>query len=185
VEEVEVINVKKMDNELREIDQEVDSIISDFLSTLTISLDIDVEKGVQPPKQIMVEDFEKIDQERDSIIEDFLSTIESSSMELDVETKEEVKVAKEEHKRTDLALAKCGEVPLPKSPSLLTTFKWVKFLFLSFTFSLEYGLIENDGQLRALCGVKSERDLCSGWKHHSKFMTVVCSKWNTDGWYGG
>jgi len=110
--------------------------------------------------------------------------LEGSYQEEEVEvekTCKEVEVVKKEHKGVDLALAKCGEVPLPKSPSN-TTFKWVKFLSLSFTFSLEYGLIEKDGQLRALCGIKSRRELCSGWKHHSRFMMVACSKLNSNGW---
>jgi len=161
-------------------------------------LAIDVEEGAQPPKHIMVEDFEEVDQEMDSIIDEFLSTIESSPIELDIEGKEEdtsppiplvsheeniklegsyqeeevevdiscqeVEVTREEHKSVDIAIAKCGEVPLPKPPSPNITFKWVKFLSQSFTFSLEYGLIENDGQLRALCGVKSKREWCNGWK---------------------
>jgi len=50
-------------------------------------LDIDVEEGVQPPKHIMIEDFEEVDQEMDSIIEEFLSTIESSPIWLEIEIK--------------------------------------------------------------------------------------------------
>ena len=59
-----------------------------------------------------------------------------------------------------------------------------KILSLSFTFLLEYSLIENDGQLRAPCGVKSRRELCSGWTHHSKFIMVACSKLNGNVWCG-
>ena len=45
---------------------------------------IDVEEGVQPPRHIMVEDFEEVDQEMDSIIDEFLSAIESSPIGLDM-----------------------------------------------------------------------------------------------------
>ena len=49
----------------------------------------DVEEGVQPPRHIMVEDFEEDDQEMDLIIDEFLSTFESSPIGLDMEIKEE------------------------------------------------------------------------------------------------
>jgi len=61
-EEVEIIGTEKVVGELREIDREVDSIISDFLSTLINPLDdlvepspVEFEKGVdinfmQPPR---------------------------------------------------------------------------------------------------------------------------------------
>ena len=73
-----------------------------------------------------------------------------------------------------------GRLP-PQAPSN-TTFKWVKFLSLSFTFSLEYGLIENDGQLRALCGVKSIRELCSGCKLGIRLIKVKASRYRNDDW---
>ena len=129
---------------------------------------------------IEIEEYEEVDQEMDLFINEFLSKIEPPPIRQEIkvledntklcdkrgkveikEARKEVEIHKEEHKEVDLALSKCGEVSLPKSPSN-TTFKWVKLLSLSFTFSLEYGLIENDGQLRALCRVKSRKELCSG-----------------------
>ena len=53
------------------------------------TFEIDVEEGVQPPRHIMVEDFEGDDQEIDSIIDEFLSIIESSPIGLDMQIKEE------------------------------------------------------------------------------------------------
>ncbi|RYR15591.1 hypothetical protein Ahy_B04g072433 [Arachis hypogaea] len=91
-----------------------------------------------------------------------------------------VEIVKEEHK--GMTLAKPLETSLPKSPSN-TTFKWVKFLSLVFTFPLEYSLLEMDGQLRALCGVKSKRELASGWKCQSRFLMVENSKSRCNGWY--
>ena len=109
--------------------------------------------------------------------------LEVSHQEEEVEIEEaceEVEIIKEEHKGVELT--RPLETSLPKSPSN-TTFKWVKFLSLRFTFSLEYSLLENDGQLRALSGVKSKRELCSGWKHHSKFMMVACAKLYSNDWW--
>ncbi|RYR26028.1 hypothetical protein Ahy_B02g060143 [Arachis hypogaea] len=149
---------------------------------------------------IEIEEYEEVDQEMDLFINEFLSKIEPPPIRQEIkvledntklcdkrgkveieEARKEVEIHKEEHKEVDLALSKCGEVSLPESSSN-TTFKWVKFLSISFTFSLEYGLTENDGQLRALCGVKSIRELCSGWKHHSKLMMVVSSTFKNNGW---
>ncbi|QHN87372.1 uncharacterized protein DS421_16g554510 [Arachis hypogaea] len=195
--------------DLEEVYQEMDSIIDELLSTMESSpvghgVEV-IEECAQPPKEdekgmvyIEIEGYEEVDQEMTSFINEFLSKIESPLIKQDevledntkpskrekVEIEEicqEVEIHKEEHKEVDLALSKCGEAPLPKSP-FNTTFKWVKLLSLSFNFSLEYGLIENDSQLRTLCGVKSIRELCSGWKHHSKLMMVVSSTFKNNGW---
>ena len=40
-----------------------------------------------------------------------------------------------------------------------------------------------DGQLRALCGVKSKREFISGWKCQSRFLMVGNSKSKYNGWY--
>ncbi|PWG75058.1 hypothetical protein DF186_14670, partial [Enterococcus hirae] len=57
---------------------------------------------------------------------------------------EEVEIIKDEYKEVDFVLVKCEEVFFFKL-LLNIIFKWVKFLFLSFIFLFEYGLIENDG----------------------------------------
>ncbi|KAL4397007.1 hypothetical protein AHAS_Ahas01G0148800 [Arachis hypogaea] len=76
--------------------------------------------------------------------------------EVDIkEACKEVEKFKEEHKGVEHAR------PLPKPSPSNTTFKWVKFLSLTFTFPLEYGLLEMDGQLRALCGIKSKKKMAS------------------------
>ncbi|KAL4394427.1 hypothetical protein AHAS_Ahas02G0150900 [Arachis hypogaea] len=197
--------------DLEEAYQEMDSIMDEFFSTMESSFighKVKVTKEcAQPPiplekvgmVYIEIEEYEEVDQEMDSFINEFLSKIESPSIKQDEvledntkpsekrekveieEACEEVETTKEEPKEVDLALSKCGEVSLPKSPSN-TTFKWVKLSSLSFTFSLEYGLIEYDGQLRALCGVRNKRELCSGWKFGIKIIKAKTLRYrNKDG----
>jgi len=161
------------DERLEEVDQEMDSIIENFLSTIESSpivLEIEIkEEDAQPPMPL-VSNKEEIE-------------LEESHQEEEVEVEEsckEVEVIMEEYK--GMELTRPLETSLPKSPSN-TTFKWVKFLSLIFTFPLEYGLIETDGQLRALCGVKSKREFISRWKCQSRFFMVGNSKSKCNGWY--
>ena len=119
-----------MMEDLEEVDQEMDSIIEELLSIIEsspIGLEIEVKEGDAQPLMPLVSNEEEIE-------------LEVSHQEEEVEVEEaceEVEVVKKEHNGVDLALAKCGEVPLPKSPSSNTTFKWVKFLSLSFAFRSE------------------------------------------------
>jgi len=119
--------------------------------------DVDVEEGIQPPRHILVEDSEEVDQEMEikekeaqppmplvSNEEEF--ELEEISQEEEVEIEEarkEVEVSKEEHKGMQLkiTLPKLLETSPPKPLPSNTTFKWVKFLSLTFTFPLEYGLL--------------------------------------------
>ena len=105
--------------------------------------------------------------------------LEESYQEEEVDIEEvckEVEVVKE-HKGVELeiTLPKLLEIPPPKLPSSFTTFKWVKFISLSFLIPLEYGLLETDGQLRALCGIKSKRKMVSGWSCQTRFNMVAYS----------
>ena len=105
--------------------------------------------------------------------------LEESYQEEEVEVEEackEVEEFKEEHKGVELAR------PLPKPLPSNTTFKWVKFLSLTLTFQLEYGLLETDGQLRALCGIKSKRKMVSGKSCQARFNMVACSKLKCKDW---
>ena len=85
-----------------------------------------------------------------------------------------MEVVKEEPKGMELAISL--KIPPPKLPSSFTTFKWVKFISLSFLIPFEYGLLETDGQLRALCGIKSKRKMVSGKSCQARFNMVACSK---------
>ncbi|XP_052118823.1 uncharacterized protein LOC107493748 [Arachis duranensis] len=155
---------------------------------------IDVEKGVQPPRHIIAKDFEEVDQEMEIQEEEaqppmpLVSNeeeieLEESYQEEDVEIEEackEVVVIREEHKGVELAILL--KIPPPKLPSSFTTFKWVKFISLSFLIPLEYGLLEMDGQLRALCGIKSKRKMASGKNCPARFFMVGSSKFKRKGW---
>ncbi|RYR25895.1 hypothetical protein Ahy_B02g059922 [Arachis hypogaea] len=176
VESEEIVNEEEVVEELGKVEQEVDfkfeniSISNDplvFEESSPIKIEVDIEISPTLPPSCDVKSGEELEEVEEEV------EVEEAC--------EEVEVVKKEHKGVDLTLSKCGEVPLPKSPSNIT-FKWVKFLSLIFTFLLEYGLIENDGQLRALCGIKSKRELVSSWKHHSKFIMVASSRLNSNGW---
>ena len=113
--------------------------------------------------------------------------MEESYQEEEVKIKEackEVEVVKEEREGMELeiTLPKLLETSPPKPLPSNTTFKWVKFLSLTFTFPLEYGLLETDGQLRAHCGFKSKREMVSGWQHNPRFIVVGSSWLNYHGW---
>ena len=97
-----------------------------------------------------------------------------------VEVDQEVEDVKEEHKGVELAISL--KIPPPKLPSSFTTFKWVKFISLSFLIPLEYGLLETDGQLRALCGIKSKRKMVSGKNCPARFIMVGSFKFKRKGW---
>ncbi|RYQ90256.1 hypothetical protein Ahy_B09g096449 [Arachis hypogaea] len=177
VESEEIVNEEEVVESLGKVEQEVDfkleststpsDVVDDFVEVIELSsieLEDDVEEGnAQPPKHIMND--EELEEEEEVEVE---------------EACQEVEVFKEEHK--GMELTRPLETSLPKSPSNIT-FKWVKFLSLIFTFPLEYGLIENDGQLRALCGVKNKRKLSSGWKYQSRFLMVGSLKSKCNGWY--
>ena len=113
--------------------------------------------------------------------------MEESYQEEEVKIEEafkEVEVVKEEHKGVELeiTLPKLLETPPPKLPSSFTTFKWVKFISPSFLIPLEYGLLETDGQLRALCGIKSKRKMVSGKNYPARFIMVGSLKFKRKGW---
>jgi len=171
-----------MIEDFKEVDQEMDSIIEKFPSTIEsspIGHEIEVMKEDTSPPIPLVSNKEEselegsyqeeeVGQEASYIIEDNSTPndigdlVEDSSngCEVDVEVDftqpqkfdliddeeeleevdkqgevgrscQEVELIKKEHK--GMTLAKPLEISLPKSPSSNTTFKWVKFISLSFT----------------------------------------------------
>ncbi|RYQ95485.1 hypothetical protein Ahy_B08g090797 [Arachis hypogaea] len=132
VEEEEIVEEEEVVESLCKVEQEVDfklentstpsDVVDDFVEVVELSsieLENDVEEdNAQPPRHSM-------NDERLEEVEDEVKIEEAC---------EEVEVIEEEYKGVELA--RSLEPPLSKSPSY-TTFKWVKFLSLSFTFSLE------------------------------------------------
>ncbi|QHN86117.1 uncharacterized protein DS421_16g543230 [Arachis hypogaea] len=167
---------------------------SPFINPPSKMFEIDVEEGVQPPRHVMVKDLEEIDQEMEIQEEEAQPPmplesnkeeieLEESYQEKEVEIEEACKegeVFREEHKGVELANSLT--IPPPKLPSSFTTFKWVKFISLSFLIPLEYGLLETDGQLRALCGIKNKRKMSSGKNCPARFIMVGSFKFKHKGW---
>ena len=61
----------------------------------------------------------------------------------------------------EYALSRTLETSPPRlssTPSL----EWVKFISVRLPIPLEYGILETDGQLRNLCGIKRKRRMFSG-----------------------
>ena len=87
----------------------------------------------------------------------------------------------EDHKGVELAEPLETPIPRPLPPN--TDFKWVKSLALIFTFSLEYGLLEIDGQLRALCGFKSKRKMARTQSWCTRFNKVPLFNSKCTDWY--
>ena len=81
----------------------------------------------------------------------------------------------------EYALSRPLESPLPRLPST-PSFEWMKLISIIFIIPLEYGLLETDGQLIALCGVKSKRKMVSGWSCPTRFNMVAYSKFKCTGW---
>ncbi|RTK47922.1 hypothetical protein DRJ72_14545, partial [Enterococcus faecalis] len=87
----------------------------------------------------------------------------------------------EEHKGVELTEPLEPPIPRPLPPN--TNFKWVKSLAFIFTFPLEYGLLETDGQLRALCGFKSKREMAHTQSWCTRFNKVPRFNLKCKDWY--
>jgi len=113
--------------------------------------------------------------------------LKESYQEEEVEIEEackEVEVVKKELKGMELEiiLPKLLETSPPKPSPSIPLFKWVNLSSLSLISPLEYGLLETDGQLRALYGYKSKREMVSGKSCHARFNIVACSKLKHKDW---
>ncbi|XP_015955445.1 uncharacterized protein LOC107479860 [Arachis duranensis] len=94
---------------------------------------------------------------------------------------QETEVVTEEYKEVELVRPLKTPLPRPLSPN--TTFKWVNSLAFIFTFPLEYGLLETDGQLRVLCGFNSERGMASDRSWSARFNKVPRFNLRFKDWY--
>ncbi|MED6207654.1 hypothetical protein PIB30_037705 [Stylosanthes scabra] len=180
VEKVECIEVEEVVEELGEIEQgmsftiEDDSTptsdIDDLVELSSVELEFNVEeKCAQSPKHTL---------RNEEIVE------EVSKQEVKLEEAcQEVEVVEEEQMGVEITLVNLLKTSLSNSPPSITSFSWVKFISLSFIIPLEYGLLETDGQLRALCGFKSKREISSGWQHRSWLTRVETSRFGFKGWH--
>ena len=129
-------------------------MFAEFLSTIESSpmeLDIEIKEEEAQPPMPLVNNEEEIE-------------LEESYQEEEVDIEEackEVEVVKEEPKGMELeiTLPKLLDTSPPKPSPSIPSFKWVNLSSLSLISPLEYALLETDGQLRALCGYKSKREI--------------------------
>ncbi|XP_072082111.1 uncharacterized protein [Arachis hypogaea] len=87
----------------------------------------------------------------------------------------------EEYKGVELTEPLETPIPRPLPPN--TSFKWVQSLTFIFTFPLEYGLLETDGQLRALCSFKSKREIARTQSWCTRFNKVLHFNSKCKDWY--
>ena len=88
---------------------------------------------------------------------------------------EEVEVPRNRRTRVGYALSRSLEASLPRLPST-PSLESVKLISISFIIPLEYGLLETDGQLRMLCGMKRKRKMFRGWRCKSRLILVDTSR---------
>ena len=91
------------------------------------------------------------------------------------ESFQKVEVLRQGWTGVEYALSRSLETSLPRLPST-PSFEWVKLISISFTVPLEYGILETDGQLRRLCGIKRKRRMFSGWSCKSRLIKVEISR---------
>ncbi|XP_072055504.1 uncharacterized protein [Arachis hypogaea] len=109
-----------------------------------------------------------------------LDSINEQRIELE-KSCEEVEVLRNRRMGVEYALSRSLKASLPRlssTPSL----EWVKFISISFIVPLEYGLLETDGQLRMLCGMKRKRKMFRGWHCKSRLIMVDASNMRYKGW---
>jgi len=92
-----------------------------------------------------------------------------------------VEVCRNRRTGVGYALSRSLEASLPRLPST-PSFEWVKFISISFIIPLEYGLLETDGQLREVCGMKRKRKRFCGGRCKSRLIMVDASNMRYKGW---
>ncbi|MED6126879.1 hypothetical protein PIB30_082741 [Stylosanthes scabra] len=88
---------------------------------------------------------------------------------------QEVADEDKESKGMEILQSASSEATPPKSPSKLH-FEWVNLSDMNLLGSQHYGLLETDGQFRALCGVSDKKEMSSLRLEESRFMTCRKSK---------
>ncbi|KAL4344523.1 hypothetical protein AHAS_Ahas11G0186900 [Arachis hypogaea] len=187
VEEVEALEGEEIVEDLRAVEQEASSIIEDnstpsdigdLVEASSIGCENDVEVDfTQPPKFDVIDDEEDLEgvngEKLQSVRVDFTQPpkfdliddekeLEEVAKQVEVEESyQKVEVIKEESKGVKLTLSKPLDTLLAKSPSNLQI-EWVIISSFHFLGPYQYALLETDGQLRAICGLESRKELDVG-----------------------
>jgi len=94
---------------------------------------------------------------------------------------EEVEVLRKRRTGVEYALSRPLEASLPRLSST-SSFESIKVISICFIVPLEYGLLETDGQLKKLCGMKRKRSMFHGWRCKSRLILIDTSRMRCKGW---
>ncbi|XP_072080079.1 uncharacterized protein [Arachis hypogaea] len=193
VEEAVIVEEEEVVEDLGDTEPPWESRVVEYSSK---KIEIDVEEvSAQPPWHIPYEELDGIDQEASSLGDDdhesSLPSDESTSANelveyedpflIESENEVEVEVLRQGWTGVEYAVSRPLDTSLPRLPST-PSFKWVKLISIHFTVPLEYGILETDGQLRKLCGIKRKRRMFSGWSWKSRLIKVEMSRAICKGW---
>ncbi|MED6203832.1 hypothetical protein PIB30_003121 [Stylosanthes scabra] len=104
-----------------------------------------------------------------------------NKQELEVEEAcKELGFDKQESKEAKTTLTHPLRTSLANLPSN-TSFEWVSLPCVNFLGPHQYALLETDGQLRALCRLKSDEELMVGWQHESRLKNEIISRLEVQG----
>ncbi|QHO19464.1 uncharacterized protein DS421_11g329190 [Arachis hypogaea] len=168
-------------------DQEVDSIGSDDHESSSPSHELTSATELHEPDEPYPSEYE------DDVEVDFSQPLAYDlSDEEDIEDFDQDAVAAEEfckemgeftEEYKGVELTEPLETPIPRPLPSNTSFKWVQSLTFIFIFPLDYGLLETDGQLRALCGFKSKREMARAQSWCARFNKVLRFNSKCTDWY--
>ncbi|RYQ96509.1 hypothetical protein Ahy_B08g092277 [Arachis hypogaea] len=153
-------------------------------------IEIDVKKAsAQPPWHIPYEDLDRVDQEVSSLSDEDhasnppceKSTSANELLEyedsflIESENDVEAEIVRKGRTGVEYALSRTLETSPPRLSST-PSFEWIRLVSIRLTISPEYGILETDGQLRRLCGIKRKRRMFSGWSCKSRLIKVDTSR---------
>ncbi|MED6225036.1 hypothetical protein PIB30_089924 [Stylosanthes scabra] len=115
---------------------------------------------------VVAEDVENLNQKE---VHECLAEVEEENVDQEVVDEDK------ESKGMEILQSASSEATPPESPSKLH-FEWVNLSDMNLLGPQHYGLLETDGQLRALCGVSDKKEMSSLRLEESRFMTCRKSK---------
>ncbi|MED6131876.1 hypothetical protein PIB30_014093 [Stylosanthes scabra] len=162
------------------------STIMDLVTCLTTQLSHNNSSTSQTPIDISHEEdeaFEKVDEQEMKVEVQACEEAEVGDNKQELEVEEackELGFDKQESKGAKTTLTHPLRTSLANLPSN-TSFEWVSLPCVNFLDPHQYTLLETDGQLRALCRLKSEEELMVGWQHESKLKNEIISRLEVQG----